>query len=87
MVNAIRITELSAGTVTYDVTPSEEASKIFRRSLYVTADIKAGETFTRNNVRSIRPGFGLPPILLTWVLGRTAVTDLQAGTPLQWKHI
>lgn len=70
------------GQVTYDLQGCERGSAVFRRSLYVVQDIAAGEQLTCNNVRSIRPGFGLPPKLLPQVLGMRAVRDLPRGTPL-----
>jgi len=72
------------GQAHYDVLGSERGSLLFRRSLYVTADIKAGEPLTRANVRSIRPGNGLPPAHFDQVLGRTAKRDLERGEPLAW---
>ena len=72
----------SLGTVTYDLQGCERGSTAFRRSLYVVEDVAAGETITRQNVRSIRPGHGLPPKMLPDVLGKTAARDLKRGTPL-----
>ncbi|HEY2753856.1 pseudaminic acid synthase [Phenylobacterium sp.] len=72
------------GRAHYDVLGSERGSLQFRRSLYVTANVKAGEALTRANVRSVRPGNGLPPVHLSEVLGRLAVRDLQRGEPLAW---
>jgi N-acetylneuraminate synthase len=74
----------SLGRVHYDVLGSERGSLLFRRSLYVAADVKAGETLSRANVRSIRPGNGLPPSHLDEVLGRPATRDLRRGEPLAW---
>jgi pseudaminic acid synthase len=63
-------------------TPSEDASRQFRRSLYVVEDMKAGELFSRNNVRSIRPAYGMAPHTLDNILGRRATRDIKRGTPL-----
>lgn len=67
--------------------PSRDPSAIFRRSLYVVEEMAAGERFTERNVRSIRPGWGLPPRHLHEVLGRTAARDIPRGTPLSWCEI
>ena len=75
------------GKVHYDSKDSEQSNANFRRSLYVVADISAGETFHVNNVRSIRPGFGLLPKHLPDVLGRRAIRDLKRGDPLSWDMI
>jgi N-acetylneuraminate synthase len=75
------------GRVHYDVLGSERGSLQFRRSLYVVADVKAGERLTRANVRSIRPGAGLAPSHLDEVLGRPATRDLARGEPLAWDMV
>jgi N-acetylneuraminate synthase len=72
------------GRVHYDVLGSERGSLLFRRSLYVSADIAKGAPITRANVRSIRPGNGLPPAEFEAVLGRTAKRDIVRGEPLAW---
>lgn len=87
MVQDIRTTEKALGSVCYDLTEKQKESKIFRRSLFVVQDIKAGEKLTTENVRSIRPGYGLPPKYLPMVLGRVAKCDMAMGTPLQWELI
>lgn len=84
MVEAIRVAEQALGTVQYQVTERESASRVFRRSLFVVQDVKAGETFTRDNVRSIRPGSGLHTRYLDAVLGRRASRNVKRGTPLSW---
>jgi N-acetylneuraminate synthase len=84
MVDAVRTAEKALGQVQYEVTDKERASLVFRRSLFVVRDIKAGEEFTAENVRSIRPAHGLHPRHLIEVLGRRAATDIKAGTPLAW---
>lgn len=70
------------GKVSYDLQGCERGSTVFRRSLYVVKDIAAGEELTRDNVRSIRPGYGLPPKMLPQVLGAKAARDLPRGTAL-----
>jgi N-acetylneuraminate synthase len=87
MVDAVRMAEKALGTVNYESTEKEKASRVFRRSLFVVKDMKAGEEFTRENVRSIRPGNGMPVKELDRVLGRKATSDLERGTPLSEKHI
>ncbi len=82
MVEAIRIAEKALGDVKYEASGEEAKSRIYRRSLFVVKDMKAGEVFTEENVRSIRPGYGLPPKHLKDVLGRYARKDVQRGTPL-----
>jgi N-acetylneuraminate synthase len=66
---------------------AEAGSRQFRRSLYAAADIAPGEALTRANIRSIRPGHGLPPRDLPALLGRAAKTQITRGTPLSWELI
>lgn len=87
MVEAIRVVEEALGEVHYDVTEREVASRVFRRSLFVVKDMKAGEAFTEGNIRSIRPGYGLPTRYLDQVLGRRAARDIARGMPLTWDHV
>ena len=75
------------GTVGYDLCGSEKGSVRFRRSLYVVADVAEGEPLTKENVRSIRPGYGLPPRHLADVLGRTAARSLMRGEALSWSMV
>jgi pseudaminic acid synthase len=82
MVEAIRTAEKALGRVSYEVSEQEARSRVFRRSLFVVKDIKEGEMFTEENVRSIRPGHGLHPRHLKEVLGRRAARDIERGTPL-----
>ncbi|MBE1237330.1 pseudaminic acid synthase [Phaeovibrio sulfidiphilus] len=82
MVDAIRTAEAALGTVSYDRTKAEQGSVVFRRSLFVVADVRAGEPFTAQNVRSIRPGHGLHTRHYDEVLGRRARCDIARGTPL-----
>ncbi len=75
------------GTTSIGPTEAERESLRFRRSLYVVADVRAGEPVTEQNVRSIRPTGGLEPNLIGTVLGRTFTTDATKGTPLTWDLI
>ncbi|NEX59661.1 pseudaminic acid synthase [Noviherbaspirillum galbum] len=77
----------SLGTISYGATAAEEKSKAYRRSLYVVEDIAAGEPLTRENVRAIRPGFGLPPKHIEMFIGKLAAKDLRRGTALNWDAI
>jgi pseudaminic acid synthase len=87
MVSAVRTTEQALGQVQYAVSKKEEASRVFRRSLFVVKDVKAGQPFTHENVRSIRPGYGLHPRYLDVVIGKVASQNIEAGTPLDWNLI
>jgi N-acetylneuraminate synthase len=84
MVAAIRTAERALGEVSYGPTPAEMSSLPFRRSLFVVKDVRVGETFTVENVRSIRPGHGLAPRHLPAILCRRAARDIERGTPLAW---
>ncbi|MBA4853651.1 pseudaminic acid synthase [Emticicia sp. BO119] len=72
----------SLGQVQYGVQESEKKSLLFKRSVYVVKDIKAGETFTEENIRVIRPGDGMPPKYYEDLLGKITNIDLKEGTPL-----
>ncbi len=84
MVEAIRTVEKAVGQVHYGVGERESENRVFRRSLFVVKDTKAGEAFTEENVRSIRPGYGLHTRYLDKVLGRRAARDIERGTPVKW---
>lgn len=87
MVGSIRIAEKALGEARYGSNERENKNRIFRRSIFVVEDIKIGTTITEENVRSIRPGYGLHPRHLKEVLGRQAVQDIARGTPLNWDLI
>lgn len=74
----------SLGRVVYGPTESEKPSTVFRRSIYVVHDLKAGDVLTRENVRCIRPGRGLPPKYFDILLGRQVKQDVKKGTPMSW---
>jgi N-acetylneuraminate synthase len=75
------------GRVNYDLLGSERGNKVFRRSLYAVRDINKGEKLTKDNVRSIRPGLGLPPKFLPEILGRATARDIAYGEPLSWNAV
>ena len=87
MVEAIRTVEKALGSVRYGVTDQEFSSRVLRRSLFVVKDVKAGELFTEENVRSIRPGHGLHTRHLDEVIGRCSRRDMKCGTPLTWSVV
>jgi N-acetylneuraminate synthase len=87
MVEAVRTAEKALGRVSYEVTEREKASRVFRRSLFVVQDMKAGEAFTEENMRSIRPGYGLHTRYRDEIIGRLASQDIARGTPLNWAHV
>ena len=74
----------SLGRVVYGPTEAEKPSTVFRRSIYVVHDLKAGDVLTRENVRCIRPGRGLPPKYFDILLGRQVKQDVKKGTPMSW---
>lgn len=84
MVTAIRTVELALGTARCAPGPSDAPNRVFRRSLFVVADVRRGERFSTANVRSIRPADGLAPRHLTEIIGKRATRDLTRGTPLSW---
>jgi len=83
----VRTAEQSLGQVYFGLSEREQASRRFRRSLFVVRDVKRGEIFTAKNVRSIRPGEGLHTRHLQQILGRKAARDIERGTPLGWDLI
>ena len=75
------------GQVSYGATEAEKKSIVFRRSLYVVKDLKAGDVLTKDNVRAIRPGLGLPTKYLDVVLGKKVKEDVKRGTGLRWEIV
>jgi len=84
LVDETRVAFQALGKVQYGPLEEEKASMQGRRSLYVTADLKAGEVFTAANLRSVRPGYGLSPKHFGKIMGRKAAKDAVAGTPMSW---
>jgi len=84
MVKSVREVEKALGEVSYDLTEKMKKSREFSRSLFVVKDMKAGEIFTEENIRSIRPGYGLPPKYLKDILSKKAKRDISKGVPFCW---
>jgi pseudaminic acid synthase len=87
MVTAVREAERAMGVVDYNLTEKQSKGRDFSRSLYVVADMKAGDIITEQNVRSIRPGFGLHPKYYAQILGKSIQTDIEAGTRFSLTHL
>ena len=87
MVQDIRAAEASMGCVQFGPSEKEKDNIRFRRSIYVVKDLRAGEPFTAEHVRLIRPGFGLPGADYQMVLGSSAAIDLKRGTALRHEHL
>lgn len=84
MVDDIRRAEKAIGKVQYGISSQEKDNIKFRRSLFVVKDIKEGELFTEENVRSIRPGYGIAPKFYEDVIGKKALKNIKKGTPLSY---
>ena len=84
MVDTVREAERALGEVHFGISAQEASSRALRRSLFVVRDVKQGQVFTAENVRSIRPGCGLHTRHLHDIVGRRASRNIQCGTPLSW---
>jgi pseudaminic acid synthase len=87
MVESIREVEKALGKISYELTGKAVGSKVFARSLFVVEDVKAGESVTEKNIRSIRPGYGVHPKYLKQILDKQFSQDVKRGTPLDWDLI
>ncbi len=87
MVKDIRDIEKALGTITYELTEKQIRSREHSRSLFVVNDIKKGEIFTYDNVKSIRPAFGLATKYFSDIIEKKAAEDIKKGTPMQWKYV
>lgn len=87
MVKAIRDTEKLLGKVDYSMNDKKKKSRQFARSLYIVKDVKKGDIITNENIKSIRPGFGLHPKYLKKILGKKFRKNLEKGTALKWEHL
>jgi len=82
MVNAVRLAEKMMGKVDYEMTKKKKSSREFSRSLFIAEDVRAGQTLSEKNIKSVRPSFGLHPKYYDEVLGKTFLEDYKKGTPL-----
>lgn len=87
MVEKVKEINKIKGKVTYQLSEKEEKNVVFRKSLFAVKDIKQGETLTEENIRSIRPGYGLPPMHYKEILGKEASRFIKRGTPLAMEMI
>ena len=85
MIQAVRDTEKLLGKVDYSMTEKKKKSRRFSRSLYVAEDIKAGDIISEENIRSVRPGYGLHPKYFKDVLGKTADRDFEFWREIYYK--
>ncbi len=84
MVDAVRTAEKALGSVYYGASKREAPSRVFRRSLFVVKDMSKGEAFSAENIKSIRPGYGLSVRFFNNIIGRYATCNIERGTPLSW---
>lgn len=87
MVDNIRLVEKALGRVTYELTDKQKASRDHARSLFVAKDMKAGEVFTPDNLRSVRPSCGLHTMYYEELLGKRIKRDAKLGTPMSWELV
>lgn len=87
MVSSVRNVEKALGKVTYNLTDKQKNSKGRSRSLYIVEDIKEGQEFTMNNLKSIRPGYGIHTKYLYDIVGKKAKCDLKKGTAMKWEYV
>lgn len=87
MVDSVREVEKAIGEVSYELTEKTRKTREFSRSLFVVRDVKAGDVMTEENVRSIRPAYGMHPKHLKKLLGKKAAMDIKRGTPISWELI
>ncbi|HON57713.1 MAG TPA: SAF domain-containing protein, partial [bacterium] len=82
MVEKVRLIEKTLGKKEYKLTEAQRKNRKFGRSLFAVKDIKKGEKFTKENIKSIRPSDGLPPLYYYQILNKYAAIDIKYGTPL-----
>lgn len=84
MVDSVREAEKAIGKVDYSMNEKKKNSRLLGRSLFVVKDVKAGEKFTEENIKSIRPGHGIAPKYINDIIGKNSSVDIKKGTPLSW---
>lgn len=84
LVRETRAAHSALGQLHFGITAEEQNSSKFRRTLYICADMQAGDVITKNNLRAIRPGFGLQPKYISYFIGKKIIRDVKKGTPLNW---
>ena len=87
MVNSVREAEKAIGKTTYELSKKQQRSRLMARSLFVVKDMKKGDIFTEENVKSIRPGYGLHPKYFSQIIGKRASENLASGSPLKWEVV
>lgn len=87
MIDEIRNLEKALGGVNYDLSEKVLSNRTFSRSLFFTEDIRVGDVITENNMRSIRPGYGMHPRHYSEILGKKVTRDIKRGTPVDWSHV
>ena len=87
MVKAVRIAEQMMGKIDYEMTEKKKKSRQFSRSLFIVKDVKAGDKISNENIRSIRPGFGMHPRHLSSIIGKEFNQDIERGNPMSTEFI
>ena len=87
MVNKVRQTEKLLGNISYEVSEKVKKNRKFARSLFVVDNVKEGDILTKNNIRSIRPSFGLHPKFLNSFLGKKSSKNIKFASRLKWSHL
>ena len=78
---------LALGQIQYGIQEAELKSLLFKRSIYVIDEIKKGQLINRENIKVLRPNYGLSPKLFDFVLNKKVTRDIKPGTPLKWEHL
>ena len=87
LVASVNTAQAALGVADYQLTPSEQGNRAFRRSLYLVKEIAAGECLTEAHIKSVRPALGLPPADYDRLLGKRVIRDMSANQPLDWEWI